>query len=355
MTAHNIPTAAVQDQREAFYGRADIQNLAPLWTRLKSLVPEAPTPVGVPHRWAYADVRPHVIESARHISAKEAERRVMILENPGLRGSSQITNSLYAGLQLIMPGEVAPAHRHTQSALRFIVEGSGAYTAVDGEKTPMHPGDFVITPSWTWHHHGHEGEVGKDGPMVWLDGLDIPIVALFNSTFREEHAHEQAEITRPVGDALARYGSGLLPVGWRNGSLNSPVFNYPYTRTREALQALTRAGAPDPHLGHLMRYINPADGGWAMPTMATMIRLLPQGFATQSYRSSDSMVFVAVEGRGEVRVGEQRFALTPHDIVVVPGWLPYTLHADDDLVLFSYSDRVAQEKLGFFREQRLPG
>jgi gentisate 1,2-dioxygenase len=340
---------AVQNQREAFYGRADTQNMAPLWTRLKSLVPEAPTPVGVPHRWAYADVRPYVLESAEHISAKEAERRVMILENPGLRGSSQITNSLYAGLQLIMPGEVAPAHRHTQSALRFIVEGSGAYTAVDGEKTLMEPGDFVITPSWTWHHHGHDGS----GPMVWLDGLDIPLVAFFNSTFREDHADEKAAVIRPTGDAMARYGSGLLPVGWRNGSLNSPVFNYPYARTREALQVLTHASAPDPHLGHLMRYINPADGGWAMPTMATMIRLLPSGFTTLPYRSSDSTVFIAVEGRGELRVGGQRFELTPHDIVVVPGWMAYTLHASQDLVLFSYSDRVAQEKLGFFREQRL--
>ena len=338
-----------QAVREGFYERIDPQHMAPLWTRLKSLVPAEPTPVGVPHRWAYSDVRPYVLESAHHISAREAERRVMILENPGLRGSSQITNSLYAGLQLIMPGEVAPAHRHTQSALRFIVEGSGAYTAVDGEKTTMQPGDFVITPSWTWHHHGHEAS----GPMVWLDGLDIPLVAFFNSTFREDHHAEQAPLTRAEGDALARYGSGLLPVGYRQVSLNSPVFNYPYPRTREALQTLANTGAPDAHLGHLMRYVNPLDGGWAMPTMATMIRLLPRGFATLPYRSSDSAIFIVVEGRGELRVGEQHFALTPHDIVVVPGWMAYTLHADQDLVLFSYSDRVAQEKLGLFREQRM--
>ena len=339
----------IQAEREAFYGRADTQNMAPLWTRLKALVPREPTPVGVAHRWAYADVRPYVLESAQHISAREAERRVMILENPGLRGSSQITNSLYAGLQLIMPGEVAPAHRHTQSALRFIVEGSGAYTAVDGEKTTMQPGDFVITPSWTWHHHGHEAS----GPMIWLDGLDIPMVGFFNSTFREDHQVQEAGITRPEGDSLARFGSGLLPVGHKPGSLNSPVFNYPYPRTREALYALTLAGAPDAHLGHLMRFVNPLDGGWAMPTMATMIRLLPSGFTTHSYRSSDSAIFVVVEGQGEMRVGAQHFALTPHDVVVVPGWMAYTLHADNDLVLFSYSDRVAQEKLGFFREQRM--
>ncbi len=344
-----MTSSQVESEREAFYRRADTQNMAPLWTRLKSLVPAEPTPVGVAHQWCYADVRPYVLESAEHISAAEAERRVMILENPGLRGSSQITSSLYAGLQLIMPGEVAPAHRHTQSALRFIIEGSGAHTTVDGEKTLMQPGDFVITPSWTFHQHGHDAS----GPMVWLDGLDIPIVALFNSTFREDHHAAQAGVTRPIGDALARYGSGLLPVGYRAQSLNSPVFNYPYARTREALHALTRAAAPDAHLGHLMRYVNPLDGGWAMPTMATMIRLLPKGFVTQPYRSSDSVVFVTVEGTGEIHLGTQRFVLAPHDVVVVPGWMAHTLHANDDLVLFSYSDRVAQEKLGFFREQRL--
>jgi len=336
-------------QREAFYGRIDHQHLAPLWTRLKSLIPAEPVPVGVAHRWRYEELRPQVLESADHISAEEAERRVLILENPALRGSSQITNTLYAGLQLIMTGELAPAHRHTQSALRFIVEGQGAYTAVDGEKTLMQPGDFVITPSWTWHHHGHEAS----GPMVWLDGLDIPMVAHFNSTFREDHEEGEAEITRPVGDSFARHGSGLQPVGYQAPSLTSPLFNYPYARTREALHALSLVDAPDPHLGHLMRYVNPVDGGWAMPTLAAMIRLLPKGFATAPYRSSDSMVFVVVEGRGRIDVAGQRFDFAPRDVIVVPGWLSYVLQADEDVVLFSYSDRVAQEKLGFFREQRM--
>lgn len=344
-TAHSAPVTP----RDLFYDRIGTHHMAPLWTRLKSLVPAEPTPIGVAHHWRYADLRPYVLESAQHISAQEAERRVLILENPGLSGQSQITSTLYAGLQLIMPGEVAPAHRHSQSALRFVVEGHGAYTAVDGEKTFMEPGDFVITPSWTWHHHGHEGQ----GPMIWLDGLDIPMLAHFNSTFREDHPTPQAAITRPTGDAQARYGSGLLPVDYQAPSQNSPVFNYPYARTREALQALARAGPPDAHLGHLMRYVNPADGGWAMPTMATMVRLLPAGFSTQSYRSSDSMVFTVAEGRGHLQLARQRFDLGPHDVAVVPGWMPFTLHAGEDLVLFSFSDRVAQEKLGFFREQRL--
>ena len=347
--SNSTTSERANSQRESYYERLTPRYMAPLWTRLKALVPAEPKPIGVPHAWRYEDLRPYVLESATHISAEEAERRVLILENPALAGQSQITNTLYAGLQLIMPGELAPAHRHTQSALRFVIEGKGAYTAVDGEKTVMEPGDFVITPSWTWHHHGHEG----DGPFVWLDGLDIPMVRYFNSTFREEHELSEADVTRPIGDSLARYGSGLLPVGHRAASMNSPVFNYPYARTREALFALARAGAPDAHTGHLMRYANPVDGGWAMPTMAAMIRLVPSGFATNAYRSTDSAVFVCVEGRGHIEVAGQRIAISPHDVVVVPGWMSFTLQADNDLVLFSYSDRVAQEKLGFFREQRL--
>jgi gentisate 1,2-dioxygenase len=162
----------------------------------------------------------------------------------------------------------------------------------------------------------------------------------------------EAAVDRPIGDSLARYGSGLLPVGHESRTLNSPVFNYPYERTREALHALTRGAAPDPHLGHLMRYVNPVDGGWAMPTMATMIRLLPKGFESRGYRSTDGMIFVAVEGRGHLEVEGRRLDFEPHDVIVVPGWMGYTLHAHEDAVLFSYSDRVAQEKLGIFRELR---
>lgn len=321
-------TREQQAQREDFYNRIGPSHMAPLWTRLKALVPEAPTPVGVPHVWRYAHVRPFVLESAEHISAHEAERRVLILENPGLRGTSQITSTLYAGLQLIMPGETAPAHRHTQSALRFIVEGGGAYTTVDDEKVMMEPGDFVITPAWRWHLHGNESAA----PMVWLDGLDIPMVAHFNGTFREDAGSRGAPAPQPAG---------LAPI------------HFPYAAARRALFDMARAGAPDAHLGHLMRYTNPADGGWAMPTMATMIRLLPRGFATRAYRSSDSMVFIVVEGRGRLAVGADGFDLAPHDVAVVPGWMAHTLHAAEDLVVFSYSDRAAQEKLGFFRDERL--
>jgi gentisate 1,2-dioxygenase len=316
----------LQSQRSAFYERIDKLALAPLWERLKGLVPREPTPAGVAHHWRYAEMRPFVMEGAEYISAEEAERRVLLLENPGLRGGSQVTNTLFAGLQLIMPGETAPRHRHTQSALRFIVEGSGAYTTIDNDQVIMQPGDFIVTPAWRWHYHGNK----TSGPMVWLDGLDIPLVRGFNATFREDH------------DA------------WREPDARFPgLIHFPYTRAREVLDGMTRGGEPDAHLGYVMRYTDPVDGGWAMPTIASMIRLVPRGFATRPYRSSDSMVFACVEGRGAIEVAGQVFHLEAHDIAVVPGWMPYTLRADEDWVVFSYSDRAAQEKLGFFREQRL--
>src|ERR671930_2731187 len=198
-------------ERQAFYDRIASTNLAPLWEQLHSLVTPEPTTSCLPALWRYDEVRPHLMQAGGLITAQEAQRRVLILENPGLKGQATITGSLFAGLQLILPGEGAPEHRHTQSALRFIIEGHGAYTAVDGERTSMQPGDFVITPSWTWHDHGNE----TDEPMVWLDGLDVPLVALFDAQFAEHYPEKAQPLSRPEGDALARYGEGLLPVDWK--------------------------------------------------------------------------------------------------------------------------------------------
>src|SRR3546814_418081 len=163
-------------ERSAYYARIGEKNMAPLWESLHNLVPRQPVSRCVPAIWKYNDLRAEIMESGKLISAEEAVRRVLILENPGLRGEASITQTLYAGLQLILPGETAPSHRHVQSALRFIVEGKGAYTAVNGERTAMHPGDFIITPSWTWHDHGNLSVDEGGEPVVWLDGLDIPLI-----------------------------------------------------------------------------------------------------------------------------------------------------------------------------------
>jgi gentisate 1,2-dioxygenase len=232
--------------------------------------------------------------------------------------------------------------------LRFIIEGRGAYTAVDGERTTMQPGDFVITPSWTWHDHGNDSAE----PMVWLDGLDVPIVRLLDASFAEPGAEAAQPVTRPEGDSAARFSHNLLPIDWRPAVKTSPVFNYPYARSREALATLARNGDPDPCHGYKMRYINPATGDWAMPTIGTAIQLLPKGFATRPYRATDGTVYVVVEGAGESRVGGEVFRWQQHDIFVVPSWVAVSHQAEAEAVLFSYSDRPVQEKLGLWREQR---
>jgi gentisate 1,2-dioxygenase len=349
-----LPTNDARTLLHALYDEMAPQHLFPLWEVLHALVTPTPSSPVQPHRWSYDVARRHLLRAGDLITAEQAERRVLILENPGLPGASAITTSLYAGLQLILPGEVAPCHRHTQCALRFVMEGDGAFTALDGEKAVMRPFDLVLTPNWQWHDHGND----SGAPMIWLDGLDIPTVRHFAASFAErlpDGAMAHAE-TAPPGDTAARYGRNLRPFAGSAAARRParlPLFHYPYAEWRESLAAMARAGAPDAHLGHALEFVNPADGGPVMPTIAAHVRLLPQGFATRPRRATDAMVLVVVEGTGTATVGEQRFALAPRDLLVVPAWASLTLEAGSELVLFGYSDAAAQQKLDLWREALL--
>ena len=349
--AHDPIGAPVAEtpERRAFYDRISRQNLTPLWVSLANLVTPEPTSPCRPASWTFADIRAAMIEAGGLITAKEAERRVLVLENPGLRGQSRITTDLYAGVQLVLPGEVAPAHRHAQSALRFVLEGAGAHTAVNGERTAMHEGDFIITPPMAWHDHSNATEA----PMFWLDGLDIPVVQFLDASFSEHHDEDEQPISRPEGDAEARYGSNLLPVDHRPTHSGSPVFNYPYARTREALERMRRTADWDRCHGLKMRYVDPVTGGYPLTTIAAFTQLLPKGFTSAPYRSTDATVFVPMEGRGRTRIGPD-FVVEwqPRDIFVVPSWKPVVHEVTDDAVLFSFSDRPIQQALHLFREDR---
>ena len=346
-TERAVTRPDIPPERREFYARLDQKQTAPLWEVLGKLVPPEPTPETVPTLWRYGEMRPLLMEAGRLITAKEAERRVLVLENPGARGQSRITQSLYAGLQMILPGEIAPCHRHAASALRFVIEGAGAYTAVAGERTTMHPGDFILTPSWTYHDHGNPG----DEPVVWLDGLDVPIVNLFDTSFAERYPGDVQPNTIEEGDALSRYGANMLPVDYAPAGPAAPIFNYPYTRSRDALHQLHRHGPIHPCHGVKMRYVNPATGGYPMPTIGAFLQLLPRGFRGEPYRATDASVYSVVEGRGRARVGDRSFSWGPRDIFVVPSWCPISHEADEDAVLFSFSDRPAQQAFGLWREQ----
>lgn len=339
--------------RRAFYEDIRKFNLSPLWEVLHNLVPTQPNGQCEAALWKWTDVAPHIERSGTLITAEEAVRRVLILENPALPGQSSVTNSLYAGLQLILPGETAPAHRHVQSALRFIVDGRGAFTAVDGERTTMLPGDFIITPSWTWHDHGNDGIDDVSTPVVWLDGLDIPMIRFFDAGFQEGSSERSQSVVRPEGNSFARYGYNMLPVDYQPGTPTSPIFSYPYARTREALDTLYRQQPLDDWHGIKLRYINPATGGWPMPTLATFMQFIPAGFKTKPFRSTDGAVYSVVEGRGRVAVGGKVFDIEPKDHFVIPSWQAFNVDADEDLVLFSFSDRPVQTALNILREERL--
>jgi gentisate 1,2-dioxygenase len=334
-------------ERREYYQRLQQKHAAPLWEVLSELIPAQPRPTASPALWRYEEMRALLLEAGRLITPKEAERRVLILENPSMPGTSLITQSVYSGLQLVDPGETTPTHRHVTSAIRFVMESDKGYTAVDGERTTMSPGDFVLTPSWTYHDHGNPG----DKPVIWLDGLDIPIVNLLGTSFAERYPGEFQPVTRKEGDAEARYGEGFLPLDYKPDRLATPVFNYTYARSRDALDRLYRNGPLDECHGIKMQYANPATGGYPMPTIGAFLQLLPSGFRGAAYRSTDAAVYCVAEGSGRSNIGGTEFDWRKNDVFVVPSWCPVSHHPQVESVLFSFSDRPVQKALGLWREE----
>src|SRR3989442_1180464 len=269
----NMSSAVVAGtDRTRFSREIAALNMKPLWERVMRL---GAGTAAVPAIWRWKEVRPLLERACELITATEAERRVLMLENPALEGTTFITTTLYAGLQAILPNEIAPTHRHTPNALRFIVEGEGAYTAIDGERAMMKPGDFVVTPGWAWHDHGNVGTK----PVVWLDGLDIAFANIMGAHFREDFPQESQRAPHPEGDSAARYGANLLPVDRGAQGHTSPILSYPYERTRAALEQLSKNGDAHASHGWKLRYANPATGSHAFPTMAVFMQWLPKGFS----------------------------------------------------------------------------
>ena len=337
---HNI-----EAMRQDYYGRISRHGMTPLWKVMGTLFRDEPVSRCAPAVWHFDDVKSLVMEAGGLITAEEAKRRVLILENPALRGESRVTNTLFAGIQMIMPGEIAPAHRHVSSAIRFVLDGEGAYTAVEGEKAFMSPGDFVITANWAPHDHGNP----SDKPMLWLDVLDAPAINFYETSFGEDFGSTTQETTRRDGDSLSFYGSGVLPDGTAP-SKRTPIINYTYARTRPIIERMMAAGDIDKSHGARVRYANPSTGGPVLPTMGANLAMLPKGFRGEPYRSTDSTVFVCAEGRGTTNVDGQVLEWGPRDVFVVPSWKRYAHSAAAQSVLFSISDRPAQEALGIWRE-----
>jgi gentisate 1,2-dioxygenase len=346
------PKHNIDAMRDAYYERISKFDMAPLWKVMKNVVTKEPVTRCAPVVWHYDTVKALVMESGGLISAEEAQRRVLVLENPAMRGESRATNTLFAGIQMILPGEVAPAHRHVSSAIRFVLDGEGAYTSVEGEKAYMSPGDFVITANWAPHDHGNPSKK----PMLWLDVLDFPAVNFFEASFADypDENDKMQNTTRGDGDSAAFYASGVLPDGAPVHLNRSPVINYTYARTRPVLDRLKKTGEIDGSHGARVRYANPINGGPVLPTMGASLALLPKGFNGEKYRATDGTIFVCTEGGGTTTVEDKVLEWGPNDVFVVPPWKRYAHRVAKESVLFSISDRPAQEALGIWRQDRNP-
>lgn len=344
-------TATTTDAAQAFYRELEQNHLVALWNVATNLLPKQPKSRIVPHLWRWDTLLPLVKRSAEVPLSRAAERRVLGFVNPGLPERYGATHTLWAAFQYVLPGEVAPAHRHSPAAIRFIVQGEGAFTTVDGDKCVMARGDLVLTPPWTWHDHGNDSAE----PMIWLDGLDLPMVAEMEATFYEPFPLDAQPVERPAGDSERRYGLGQLRPTWERAvGPFSPLLNYKWARTEEALRRLGTVGA-SPHDDVAMEYINPHTGGPIMPTLACWIQLLRPGVRTQAHRHTGSAVYLAFEGQGYTVIEGQRFDWKKGDVFVVPTWAWHE-HAsiDGEAFLFSVQDTPIMQALGLYREQAYP-
>jgi gentisate 1,2-dioxygenase len=333
----------------AAYSRAlEARSLSPLWTALHVLLPAERVTRAVPCRWRWSEVRPLLLEAGRLVPMERAERRVLVLCNPGLGGDYAITRTLYAGLQIILPGEAAPSHRHTPAALRLVVEGRGAFTTVEGVRCDMEPGDLIITPPMRWHDHGHEGPE----PVVWLDGLDIPMVRSLDASWASgmRPARPPEVKTDPSQDEFT--AAGLVPRRSRYPDTGFPHVRWPWRTVRAALAALA-AGTPADH-PVVLRYVTPTTGRPPLPTMGAEARWLRPGERTRAERCTGSAVYQVIEGEGESRVGTAVLDWRPGDTFVAPPW-HWVEHrnrsASIPAGLFQFNDEPALRALGLWDEE----
>ena len=314
---------------QAYKEQVHPMNLLPLWERKVKLVPGSDC---VPAHWPYQMVKPLLEEATHLIEKKDADRRVLVMENPALRSSSFIAQSLFAGQQIILPGEIAPSHRHTPNAFRFIVEGEGAYTSIDGVKMMMRPGDFIVTPNWAWHDHGNLGNEA----VVWMDGLDTPFTSLFGAHFRENYPQD----TYPVSHISLEPDEA------------SKSFLFPFKDMAKNLQEMLGTTPSQTH-AYQIRYIDPVTQKDPLTTVSAFMQLIPQGFVGKPYRTTENTVLNVFQGECLLEIGGNRHQLRTHDVFVVPSWETYRIESSENTYVFSFTDRAAQQALGLWREEFL--
>lgn len=347
MTDHRDDPRDLQDRLDSFYADLASVDLQPLWTQTKNLLPAFPAPIAIPWLWQGATLRALAAQARDLITIERGgERRVLALANPGLGGAPFATPTLWGAIQALGPHERAPAHRHTASAIRFVLEGAGVWTTVDGDACRMHPGDLVLTPAWTFHDHTNEG----DQAMTWFDGLDLPLVNTLDAVFYENHP----DFNQPVrGYDLSEQiyaGSGLLPYGTSHDAPHSPLLVY---RWAQSDSMLTRLLASNGGVIASIEFTDPTSGKPALPTMTCALHRVVPGGRSVTTRKAGSSIFVVYRGAGRSVIDGQAFEWTPGDMFVVPSWKSVDHEAEATSELFEVSDEAALRALRLFRRETL--
>ncbi len=338
----------VRSVEEQFYQECRRHDLEPLWLVINSVVSRDPTPRAVPYAWRWEDVYPRLVRSVDVWPIQRGgERRVLVLANPGMReaGMYAATDTLYAGIQIVAPGEVAPAHRHMPSAIRFVIQGNGVgYTAVEGEKIPMEDYDFILTPNWRWHDHRNDGPT----PVVWLDVLDTPVVTshLRVSLF-EPHAEDEHALARPDEYSQRLTADRVTQVRGRPELIQPPMV-YKWKEVQPRLLALN---VTDPYDGTILDYINPFTGGPIFPTFTCAVQAIPRGFQGRAHRHTSSSLYHVIAGEGHTMVDGTRIDWSKGDTFALPPWRwHHHVTASAQAILFVAEDRPLLQGLGLYRE-----
>ncbi|MFF4602932.1 cupin domain-containing protein [Streptomyces sp. NPDC001339] len=346
----NAVTAATPADPSTFGERLGVHYAVGRWSSVNDDLPWTPSPRSVPCMWRYRNLRPFAIEAAEFVKGDAAALRVITHLNPAHRDYEAACGHLYSGLQVLKPHESMTCHRHAASAIRFVHEGQGGWTAVNGDRISVNPGDVVVTPSRLWHEHGNDAD---DGLVIWQDCTNDPLVNTLGANFFELHpAGTHLDPARRV-DTLATWGGLLLP-DTRSRQETSPLHAYPWDKCHEALTTAARAGHHSPYDGTILEYTNPATGGPAASTIGCTLQLLQPGERTTTHRHTGSVVHVVARGEGTTTINGTDFEWSTGDTLCVPSWAWHShtnRQSRDEAVLFSYNEFPLMDRLGLYVEE----
>lgn len=348
----SAPLGTLAELPDDYLGALDAQHAKPAWPALRSLIPDAaPERRTRPHCWSYQALRPLLLRAGELTPMERAERRVLMLSNPGLDGKPFATSSIFLGLQLLLPGERAPNHRHSPSAVRMILEGEGAYTHVEGQRLPMQRGDVILTPAHLWHEHGNEGTQ----PSIWLDALDVPLTVAMEAAYGGAGTRQTPRL-QPDASQTRYRRAGLLPYECLDRPARPyPMFRYPWSEVREALLAL----ATDASLGDAVQlaYVNPETGRECMPVLGFSALMLRPGETLTLPFSSASRSWLVIEGEGSSLIAGHTLRWQQNDVLCAPTHcVPQHVNASAQrpAFLIQVDDAPMQRRLGFHEVRRAP-